>query len=423
MEATTTKTRPDRTFNLSEVLDQKVVLRGEKVGKLKDMTITEVGKLPEVTALVVKRAFGNPALLIPWNHVRSFGEDEVVIDIDDIKGFQSEPSEQAVLLRDHILDKKILDLEDTEVEIVYDLKLVIKNDRMYVSAVDSSRFGRLRRLGFRRRADQGQARETRKEDIIPWTYVQTLPPNMTSFKGDVKLRILRENLSDMQPADVADILEELDHDQRVLVFNQLESEHASDTLEEIDPNVQRELVASLSEDKVAKLIDLMTPGQASDLIGALPHDKTEEILPRINEDLAAKVRSIMEKQEERAINYATSDFIKISPDRTSEEVRDHYARLARGKHVVMYLYIVGQEDKLLGVLDIKELLEAPDDALLSDVMVENVITLSPESTLKDASKIFSRYDFRAVPVTDQEARIVGVVPYRDVMKLTHHLVE
>jgi magnesium transporter len=413
----------DQTFNLSEVLDCKVLLHGKKIGKLNDLIIAENGKLPEVRHIVVRRPFGNPALLVPWDKVKSFGDDEVIIDIDDVKDYQGEPDEHALLLRDHVLDKKILDLEDTEVEVVYDLQLVRRSTKLYVTAVDSSRYGRLRRFGFRRTADLRQAADQMHENMIPWTLVQPLPPNLTSFKGEVKLKILKEKLADMQPADVADILEELDSDQRVVVFNQLETELASDTLEEIDPNVQRDLVSFLHKDRVAELIDQMTPGQAADLLAALPHDEAEVILPEINHDLAAKVRSIMGKQEEKAINYATSRFIRVDGGRTTDEVQNDYPKLAKGKMVVMYFYVVDENDRLLGVLDIKELLEAPDEALLKDVMVTNTIALGPDSTLKEASELFARYDFRALPITDENERIMGVVPYRDVMKLTHHFVE
>jgi magnesium transporter len=75
------------------------------------------------------------------------------------------------------------------------------------------------------------------------------------------------------------------------------------------------------------------------------------------------------------------------------------------------------------VIDIKELLAAADTSLLKDLMIENVISLRPSSTLKEASDLFNRYDFRAIPVTDDDHRIVGVVTYRDVMKLTHHFIE
>ena len=304
-----------------------------------------------------------------------------------------------------------------------DLQLVLRNAKLVVTAVDSSRYGRWRRMGFRKTADVRQAADETHKDMIPWTLVQPLPPNMTAFKGEVKLKILKEKLAEMQPADVADILEELDNYQRVIVFNQLETEHASDTLEEIDPNVQRDLVSSLQKDRVAELINQMTSGQAADLLSALPHDETETLMSKINKDLAVKVRSILEKVEEKAINYATARFIRVPGDKTTDEIQNDYPRLAKGKMVVMYFYVVDEHDKLLGVLDIKELLEAPDEAFLKDVMITNIIALGPESTLKEAADMFARYDFRAIPVVDESEKIIGVVPYRDVMKLTHHFVE
>ena len=417
------KSQSDVIFNLSEILGHVVELNGHKIGKLNDLIIGGNGTLPEICSIVVKRPFGNPSLLIPWDKVGSFGSDKVVINVDDVEKFRGEPKEDAFLLKEHILDKKILDLEDTEVEVVYDLQLVMRNMKMYVTAVDSSRYGRWRRMGFRRTADQRQAADQKHENMIPWTLVQPLPPNMTAFKGEVKLKILKEKLAEMQPEDVADILEELDNYQRVIVFNQLETEHASDTLEEINPNVQRDLVSSLQKDRVAELINQMTSGQAADLLSALPHDETETLISKIDSNLAAKVHSILEKVEEKAINYATSRFIRVPGDRTTDEIQNDYPKLAKGKMVVMYFYVVDENDKLHGILDIKELLEAPDEALLEDVMVTNIIALGPDSTLKEASELFARYDFRAIPIVDETDKILGVVPYRDVMNLTHHFVE
>jgi magnesium transporter len=417
------KSQSDLIYNLSEIVNTRVELKERKIGKLSDLIIVGNGALPEITCIVVKRPFGNPTLLVPWDRVRTFGTEKVVIDIENVQDYQKEPKEDSLLLKDDILDKKILDLEDTEVEVVYDLQLVLRNGKLYITAVDSSRNGRLRRLGFRRTADLRQAADQTHKDMIPWTLVQPLPPNMTAFKGEVKLKILKEKLAEMQPEDIADMLEELDNYQRVIVFNQLDTEHASDTLEEIGPNVQRDLISSLQKDRVAELINQMTSGQAADLLSALPHDETETLLSKINHDLAAKVRSILEKVEEKAINYATSRFIRVPPDRTTDEIQNDYPKLAKGKMVVMYFYVVDENDKLLGLLDIKELLEAPDDALLRDVMITNMISLGPESTLKEASELFARYDFRAIPLVDEGGKILGVVPYRDVMNLTHHFVE
>jgi CBS domain-containing protein len=415
---------PSQDFLLTDIIGADVFLQGKRIGKLSDVMVVDKDKVAEVTNIIVSRPFGNHSLVVPWPKVKSMTQKEVIIDLEDIAKYETEPPEGSILLKDHILDKKVLDMEDNIVEIVYDLKLMMKNGRLYVTYVDSDKHARLRRIGMRRLAEVMRKRAGETEDVmIPWFYVQSLPTDISTFKGDVKLKVLKDKLNDLPPVDLADILEELDHDQRLAVFHQLDTEQASDTLEEINPNVQRSLVSSLRREKVAELIDLMTPGQAADVLAALPSLDAREIIDLMNGDNAIKIRSILEKQDENILNFTSLNFLAMSPDETAEQARSEYQSIAKSKDVVMYLYVVDENDKLLGVLDIKELLKADENALLGDVMVKNVISLGLDSTLRDASKIFARYDFRALPVTDDEGRIVGVVPYRDVMKLTHHFVE
>ena len=349
---------------------------------------------------------------------------EIAVDIPEVKDFEGEPPESAVLLRDHILDKKVLDMEDREVEMVYDVKMVLKSQKLYATDVDTSRYGLLRRIGLAGLANfiYGLA-EKIKDQTISWTYIQPLPTQIGSFRGDVKLNILRERLEGLHPVDLADILEDLDPDQRRMIFDGLSQEQASDTLEEIEPMVQRELVSTLAKDKVVPLIDLMTPGQAADLLSVLPAPESAGILESLKAENSKKIRAILEKQEEKVINFTTAKILKFPPDMTVGDAQNGYDRAARGKDVIMYLYIVDSVDTLLGVIDIKELLLAPDSASLKDVMVDTVISLTPESTLHEASNLFARYDFRAIPVLDEQDRILGVVPYRDVINLTHHFLE
>jgi len=422
--ANTKPKRSDRKFLLSEMLGAKVFRSEKKIGSLSDLMIIETGKIPEVVNFVITRPFGDPPLLVPWECIVTLEPQLLVIDIDDLKKFESSPAEDAILLKDHILDKKVLDTEDAEVEVVYDIRLVERNAKLYVTEVDTSKSARLRRLGFgflsKVLAPQGDPEDS---GVISWMYIQPLPSHISSFKGDVKLKILKETLAEIHPVDLADILEELDHDQRVMVFSSLDNEQASDTLEEIEPHVQRDIISSLSKEKVVQLINDMTPGQAADILSVLPSSEAHVILEALNKETAKKIQSILGKQEEKVIHYTTQKILKFSPDTTVEYVQNDYPRHARDKDVIMYIYVVDAQDTLLGVIDLKELLQADDRALLKDIMVENIISLNTESTLKEASQSFARYDFRALPVTDEKNRIVGVIPYRDVMNLTHHFLE
>jgi len=422
----TTSAKPDARYLLSELLDAKVILADKKIGRLSDLVIVETGTFPVVKYLVVTRPFGDPSLLVPWEQVKSIEPGRVVISINDLKKYENTPAEDAILLRDHILDKKVLDTEDAEVEVVYDIRLVERNGRLFVTEVDTSKAARLRRFGLgplARLIPSPGDKETPGDSTISWKYVQPLPTHISSFKGDVKLTVLKETLADIHPVDLADIIEELDHDQRLAVFSSLETDQASDTLEEIEPNVQRDIITSLDIGKIVPLINTMTPGQAADVLSVIPHEDAAEILTAINPDNARKVGAIMEKQEEKVIHYTSQKILKFLPDTTVEYVQNDYPRHARGKDVVMYIYVVDGSDRLLGVIDLKELLSADDKAYLSDIMTENVISLDAGSTLKEASKEFERYNFRALPVTDEDKHLIGVIPYRDVMNLTHHFLE
>lgn len=414
-------------YFLTELLGNRAMLNGKKIGRLSDIVIVEsgAGKLPEVTHFFIRRSFGYPSLLVPWEKITSFGENkEIGLGIEDMEKYECEPPDNAVLLRDHVLDKKVIDTEDRDVEIVYDVKLMAKGSKLYVSGVDFSRYAFLRRIKLGILANFiSFLADKIKSETISWQYIQPLPQQISSFRGDVKLKVLKDKLSDLPPADVADMLEELPTEQRIALFSQLDSEQASDTLEEVDPHVQRELVHSLNKEKVSALIEQMTPGQAADLLSALPWSDAKKIMRLLNAEHSHKIKSIIDKQEEKAKHFATRKYIKFAPDKTAGHVRDAFASVAKKKEVVMYVYVVEPDGRLVGVLDMKELLVADDDALLKDFMVRNVISLAPNSTMKEAFKLFRRYGFRAIPVVDKNDVMLGAVTYRDAMSLSHRFVE
>jgi len=416
--------KTESIFFLSEVMNAKVLLKGKKIGKLLDLIILEKHKAAEVTYIVISRPFGYPSLVVPWNNVSSFNEKEVTIDIDDVEKFVYQIPEGFILLKDYILDKKILDLEDTEVEVVYDIKMVMIKNKLYITDVDPSKNARYRRLGLDKFTHLILKDSDKSDDeLIPWSYVQALPSNIGSFKGDVKLNILKEKLNDLPPVDIVEILEDLDHDQRLTVINQLEEEHASDTLEEISPNMQREIISSLTKEKVADLIDMMTPGQAADVLSVLTLEDQEAIMELMDEENLNKIKSILEKRQDTILNLITERYLKAQPDETVETMENAYPKRAKGKDEIMYIHVTDKDNKLLGVIDVKELLQADNQALLKDIMNKNVITLDKESSIGEATKMFSRYGFRSLPVTDNDNKIVGVVSQRDVVKLTLHFSE
>lgn len=414
----------EEMFFLSEIIGAKAICNGHKLGRVVDVIAVDQGKLAEITHLEIKPPFGDPEMLIPYSAVRSLSHREIVIQLADPKSYVREPAADEVLVRDYLFDKKVLDIEDREVEVVYDIRLLKRNGKLFVTDVDISRHGLFRRLGLASLAKMFYERSgEEKKRMIPWSYVQALGTHLGSLQGELKLNVLKEALSEIHPADLADIVEELDSEQRVTLMEGLEPSQASDTLEEIDPAVQRDIVFALKKERVAQMIGEMTPGQAADILSVLPADEKRTISKLLDPRFVDKIGEIIEKQETNILNFTTSKFLKCSGEMTAEGTLRHFRRIATGMDVVMYFYVVDESGKLLGVLDIKELLMAEPTTMLKDLMVENVISLKCDSTMKEAASTFLRYGFRALPVVDDNEVIQGVVPYRDVMNLKHRMLD
>jgi CBS domain-containing protein/sporulation protein YlmC with PRC-barrel domain len=407
-------------FFLSEVIRRRVYRHSEKVGRLQDLVIVETGKLPEVVQLVINRPYGQPALLVPWDKVVVISTNEIAIDVESLEAYQTPPAPGAILLRDYILDKKILDMDGREVEVVYDVKLAFQGGKLYASEVDFSRHRLLRRLGLRHLANF-MAQQAGGDSTVSWMYVQPLPDDLGSFSGSVKLNVLKSKVHEIHPVDLADILEELDSGQRQALFNQLEPEHASETLEEIEPRVQRELMATMQHDRAAKLIGEMSPAQAADILAILPAHDADGILALLDADDAAKVRRIVEHHDENILLFATQACIRLPADAVVRDVLSGYRELAQKKDVLTYMYIVDAQEHLLGVVGLRDLVSAGQEQTLGALMTEQLITLSPDETLRDAVQAIARYGLRAIPVVDDERRLRGVVSDHDVRGLKPRL--
>ena len=377
----------EQEFYLSEILGRRVFVKRKRIGKLSDLAIIETGKLPEVTQVIVSRSFGYASLTVPWDRVRLISNQEIVLDIgEELAQFERAPQENLILLQDHILDKKILDLDGHEVEIVYDVKLAFQNDKLYASEVDFSHYRALR--------------EVRARDVT------TLFADASTGLGDDQAEAVRRICAGGQ---------------RVALFNTLDAEQASDTLEEVEPRVQRELIRAIEKERAASLINEMTPAQAADILAILPRDQAGAILKLLDQEKSSKVEHIIDKHDEQILLYGSPEVIKLPPATLAAEVLDSYRELAKDKEVVMYVYVTDGSGVLKGVVDIRDMVAAEPGQTLGDIMTEHVISLPKDATLREAALLFERYNFRALPITDDNDRLLGAVSSRDVRSLRPRL--
>jgi magnesium transporter len=404
-------------FFMSEVLDAPVLLKsGLSIGKLKDIAIKINGSLyPEATHIVVSRKWGRPDMLIPWNNVWEVNEHQVVVDVSEnldhfVPALGS--MEDFVLVNEKMMDKKIIDMEDREVEVVYDIQLVYADGKLYLTHVDASRAGLLRRikLGFLNKWLFGKKESP---DLVPWNYVH-VPADLGRLKGQLRINVQKEKLKDIHPADLADILEELGHKERMEIFDGLDTEKAADTLEEIEPRVQRELIKSIRQERIGEIFKSMTSAQLADLFSILPNEEAQKFIESLDSEKARKVRAILSQREENVSSLVSRTYVAFPGDITVSEALDRYRKEALDRAVIMYTYIIAEDDTLLGVLDVRELIQADPAALLEDIMVKNVISVEPDDAKDDVEALFKKYLFRAVPVVDAQDHLIGVIRFKDV---------
>jgi magnesium transporter len=413
--------RLPRFFFITELIRDKVLqLKGDKrieLGRLVDLEIKLSGRYPEVVNLIVGRSFGRPPLEVPFGFVKSIDTRRTIVELPagaKLREFDKEPAR--ILIKDMVLDKKIIDTDEYEVELVYDIHLLHAEGRMLVVHVDVTKAGMLRRLhfGWLGRLLWGEVKDI---ELLPWKYVQPLPTDIDRFHGNVKLTVSREKIADIHPADLADILEELNGDERMAVFNTLDTETAADTLEEAEPRVQRELVASLRRDRLAELFHTMTPAQISDILEILPRVDAEALKKSLPAETGEKVNELLNAHDVKLPSIATSRYLALPEAATVRQALAKFRSRTRRYDVIMYVYVTREDGTLKGVIDIRELIQARSDETLRNIMTEQIVTLAPTDTLADAASEFSKYGFRALPMVDEGRVLLGVISYKDLLSV------
>ena len=245
---------------------------GELLGKLVD-TLAEVeGAFPRVRALRVRSVQARAVLRAEW-------DDVAVCEPGDVRlrrghealGPLRLPSHEIPLAQD-VLDRQIVDTDDAKVERVNDLHLLRARGTLRVVHVDVGFRGLVRRLGWERFVDalvgalRPRAPYLTQHQFVSWKYVKPLAAGATRVRLDVQ----RTELAGMHPADIAEILSDLDRRERAVLFNELPVAAAADALEESAPELQRELLKMVDSERAADIVEAMAPDDAADLLETLP---------------------------------------------------------------------------------------------------------------------------------------------------------
>ena len=242
----------------------------------------------------------------------------------------------------------------------------------------------------------------------------TIESMLLSLLDEKKYASLRDILTTINPADIAAIFEDLEQDRLPLLFRLLPKELAAETFVEMDPETQELLIRGFSDNELKEVIDELYVDDAVDLVEEMPANVVKRILRQADPEMRTMINEILRYPEDSAGSIMTTEFVTLRPHMTVEEAIKRIRRTGVDKETINNCYVT--EDKtLIGMISIRTLLLAEDDEVISDIMESNVITVNTLADKEEVAQMFSKYGFLALPVVDQENRLVGITTVDDAL--------
>lgn len=392
----------------------KVVLdpRGEEIGRVRDVAVEGGARFPRAVGLFLEKK--KVSRYLPWEELSIFNKRIISSRKTEAEIPEGSPSVDHLRIVKDILDKQIVDINGAKVVRVNDVKLTEEGGAAYVTDVDVGMRGILRRLGIERRGDAffEAIRHPLRHQLISWHYLQPLESKLDRLT----LSVSREAVSDLHPADLAQIMSDLAPEERQDFFEKLDPETAAEALHELTPEVQADLISEMDKEQAADIIEQMPPDEAADVIADLPAEKAQELLQLMEKEEAQDIHELLHHEEDTAGGLMTNEYLAWPPGITVGEALSRFKEEAREIEHVYYIYVV-EDERLLGVVGLRDLLIGEPDRRLSEVMHAKLKTARAETGQETVAALISKYNLLALPVVDEENRLLGVVTVDDVVDL------
>jgi magnesium transporter len=397
---------------LSQVIGRPVRDQlAEPIGKVADLIVAIGDRYPPVTGIVVNT--NGREIFLHWKTVASLDVTGATLSTTaiDIGKFLQRPNE--IRLKLNLLDRQIVDIDGRKVVRVNDLRLDEVEGALHLVAVDVGPSGLLRRLGIEgpyRTIARGLRREV-PERYIDWEDVDPVERTIAS----VKLRVPHKGLAELHPADLATIIDQLSRSDRVGVITALDDEIAADALGEMEPETQVDILEDLEPERAADILEEMDPDEAADLVADLSDESREEILGLMEKDEAQEVQELMNYGEETAGGIMTTEYVAVPANLTAGQTIDRLRELEPNAETIYYIYVTDDDNKLVGVLSLRDLIVAKPGTKISTFMYDEPVALRTGASQEEATELVARYNLLAVPIVDEEGHLEGIVTVDDAM--------
>lgn len=241
----------------------------------------------------------------------------------------------------------------------------------------------------------------------------TITETIKKLLEEKKFNTLRDILVTMKPYDIAAVFEELQDEKTPILFRILPKELAAETFVEMDEDTQEFLIHGFSDSELKEIVNELFVDDAVDIIEEMPANVVKRILRQADKDMRREINELLKYPEDSSGSIMTTEFIVLRPDMTAEMAIKRIRRTGVDKETIYTCYVTDENNRLIGITTVKDLLLAEDDDPVKDMMEENVISVHTLDDQEQVAQLFSNYDFLALPVVDNEQRLVGIVTIDD----------
>ena len=382
--------------------------KNQLIGKLKDLVISGGEKFPEVSHLLVIR--DHSPMLLSWQDILSF---DGIIRLN--KPYESSEKrmlkDDDICLGENILDQQVVDVNGLKVIRVNDIVLTFIKNKLAVVNIDVGSRAFTRRLGLERFF--GIMHINLKDHPVPWN---TIEPLVGSIEK-IHLKVPCPRVSDLHPADVAELFDELSLIERSTILKSMKSERAAQVLLECDSEVQHSIIKGLKPKRIAAIFERMTPNDIANIISDMSDAQIRPALNFMNKELAIHVQEMLSYKEGTVARYMEESFITISPDLSVGTATDYVRSLSKYPTDFYYVYAVDENDVLIGVLSLKQLIVADANTLIRDIMKTKVVSVDLNSPVEYVEELLTKYDLMSLPVVDLNGKIRGIINIDDVLDI------
>ena len=250
----------------------------------------------------------------------------------------------------------------------------------------------------------------RKQDIS-----KDLLSEVKSLIDNNKILELRELLEEYHIIDIFDIMEYLEEDMKVKLFEVLPIDMSASILEECDVEFFKTILSKIDIEHRKNILELMSLDDMADILSQLEEDEREGVMELLSQEDADDVKELLIYEEESAGGIMTTGYIEVNKDMTAKDAIEHMRENAKDAETIYYIYVVDNQERLVGVISLRELITARDSNIVADLMSENIISVYVDEDREEAVRLVSKYNLVAIPVIDRQKRLKGIITVDDII--------